>query len=304
MDTDHAMVATGTTAPRVEWPTIVVAVAVFGAWLVLTLAWSALPSFVAVAATGVVLAWFGSLQHEAVHGHPFRRRQWGDRLAAVPLALWLPYRVYRATHLAHHRTGRLTDPYDDPESWYVAGARWREIRRGRRALLTVNRTLAGRLLVGPLLIGARFARDEIGRLRRGDGDAAQVWARHVVSVAVVVAWLVAVGVPLWQYVAACYVSVSLTLIRSYAEHRAVGDGASPSAVIEAGPLMALLFLNNNLHHTHHARPGAPWYRLPSLARSLHSAEVAAHGAGLYHGYTDVARRHLLRPLDRPVHPSR
>jgi fatty acid desaturase len=297
-------VSSGTTARRIEWPTVAVAVAVFGAWLALTLAWSALPDLMAVAAGGLVLAWFGSLQHEAVHGHPFPNRRWGDRLASAPLALWLPYRVYRATHLAHHRTGRLTDPYDDPESWYVAGARWRELGPGRRALLTVNRTVAGRLVVGPVMIGARFARDEIGRLRRGDRDAAGVWARHVVAVAVIVAWLVTLRVPLWQYLMACYLSVSVTLLRSYPEHRAVSDDASPNAVIEAGPLMALLFLNNNLHHTHHARPDVAWYRLPSLARSLHSAEDAAGGAGRYRGYADVVRRHLLRPLDGPVHPSR
>jgi fatty acid desaturase len=73
--------------------------------------------------------------------------------------------------------------------------------------------------------------------------------------------------------------------------------------VEAGPLLALLFLNNNLHHTHHARPGAPWYRLPSLARTLRSAEVAAVGAGRYRSYTDVVRRHFARPLDGPVHPD-
>lgn len=295
---------TATKAQRVEWPTVAVAVAVYAAWLALTLAWPELPAFVAVTATALVLAWFGSLQHEAVHGHPFRSRRWGDRLAAVPLALWLPYRVYRETHLAHHRTGQLTDPYDDPESWYVAGARWRELGRVRRALLTANRTLAGRLLIGPLLIGARLIGTEIGRLRHGDRDAVGVWARHVVAVAAIGAWLVTSGVPLWQYVLACYLSMSLTLLRSFAEHRAVGDDASPSAVVEAGPLLALLFLNNNLHHAHHARPGVPWYRLPSLASELRSGEIAARGAGRYRGYVDVARRHLLRPIDPPVHPSR
>ncbi|MGH9135441.1 MAG: fatty acid desaturase [Acidimicrobiales bacterium] len=296
--------ATTTAVRRVEWPTVAVSVAVYGSWLVLTLAWSALPAAVAVVAAGVILAWFGSLQHETVHGHPFQSQRWCDRLAALPLALWLPYRVYRVSHLAHHRTGRLTDPYDDPESWYVAGARWHQLGRIRRAVLTVNRTLAGRLLIGPLLAGARFVGGEVGRLRRGDRDAARVWARHVVAVAVIGAWLVTVGVPLWQYVIACYLSVSITLVRSYAEHRAVGDDVSPSAVVEAGPLMSLLFLNNNLHHTHHARPGVPWYRLPTLADALHSAEVAARGAGRYRGYTDLARRHLLRPVDPPVHPTR
>ena len=154
------------------------------------------------------------------------------------------------------------------------------------------------------MIGARFAGDEIGRLRRGDRAAVGVWARHVVAVAVIVAWLVTLRVPLWQYLLACYLSVSVTLLRSYPEHRAVGDDDESERGHRSRPLMALLFLNNNLHHTHHARPAAAWYRLPSLARSLHSAEDAAGGAGRYRGYVDVVRRHLLRPLDGPVHPSR
>jgi fatty acid desaturase len=282
---------------------VAVAGAVYALWVGFTLAWSRLPAGVAVVIAGFVLAWHGSLQHEAIHGHPFRDRRWGDRLAAVPLSLWLPYRVYRATHLAHHRTGRLTDPYDDPESWYVSGARWRELGAGRRALLSMNRTLGGRVLIGPIVIVSRFIRTEARRLRRGDRAALEVWARHAVAATLVATWLVTVGVPLWQYLVACYLGVSLTLVRSYAEHRAVGGDASASAVIEAGPVMALLYLNNNLHHTHHARPGAPWYRLPRLAHSLQSADVAARGAGRYRGYTDVVRRHLVRPVDGPVHPS-
>lgn len=295
--------STGTTAQRVEWPTVAVAAVVYALWLGLILTWSSWPPGVAIVTVGFVLAWHGSLQHEAIHGHPFRVRRWGDRLAAVPLSLWLPYRVYRATHLAHHRSGRLTDPYDDPESWYVSGARWRELGAGRRALLSVNRTLGGRMLIGPVVIVTRFIRGEARRLVRGDRGAGEVWTRHLVAAALVATGLVVVGVPLWQYLVACYLGVSLTLLRSYAEHRAVGSHATASAVVEAGPVMALLFLNNNLHHTHHARPGASWYRLPRLARTLQSADVAALGAGRYRGYTDVVRRHLLRPVDGPVHPS-
>ena len=35
-----------------------------------------------------------------------------------PLALWIPYESYRISHLMHHRDDRLTDPLDDPESYY------------------------------------------------------------------------------------------------------------------------------------------------------------------------------------------
>ena len=36
----------------------------------------------------------------------------------VPLTLWLPYERYRHTHHVHHIDARLTDPLDDPESFY------------------------------------------------------------------------------------------------------------------------------------------------------------------------------------------
>ena len=56
-------------------------------------------------------------------------------------------------------------------------------------------------------------------------------------------------------------------VRSFAEHRFV-DGGTQSAVVRAGPVMSLLFLNNNLHLSHHARPGVPWYQLPALHERL------------------------------------
>ena len=64
--------------------------------------------------------------------------------------------------------------------------------------------------------------------------------------------------------------------------------------------MSLLFLNNNLHLTHHERPGVPWYRLPGGTAALDGDAQAAAGAGLYAGYVDVARRYLFRPLDAAV----
>ena len=66
----------------------------------------------------------------------------------------------------------------------------------------------------------------------------------------------------------------------------------------------LIYLHNNLHQTHHAAPGAPWYDLPRLHAELGSDDVARAGAGLYAGYGEVARRYLLRPVDGPVHPGR
>jgi fatty acid desaturase len=128
-------------------------------------------------------------------------------------------------------------------------------------------------------------------------------------VAGLVAWLTLVAdMPVWLYaVAVAWPGVALSLLRSFAEHRAprvAGQGAT-AAVVQA-PLMGLLFLNNNLHTAHHRRPALAWYRLPRAFREAPAqlgADAAASGAGLYRGYGAVARRFLVRPIDHPVHPA-
>jgi len=114
---------------------------------------------------------------------------------------------------------------------------------------------------------------------------------------------VIVNVPVWEYLLGfVLLGQSFTLLRSFVEHCAVTKGTR-SAVVKAGPVMSLLYLNNNLHHTHHAQPSVPWYQLPALHRQLEGDVVAAQGAGLYrHGYVDVARRNLVRPFCQPDHP--
>ena len=67
--------------------------------------------------------------------------------------------------------------------------------------------------------------------------------------------------------------------------------------------MSLLFLNNNLHVTHHERPGEPWYRLPAMHRALGGDAEASSGAGLYASYVELARRYAFRSFDEPVIPS-
>jgi fatty acid desaturase len=112
-----------------------------------------------------------------------------------------------------------------------------------------------------------------------------------------------VGIPAWLYlVGFVMMGQSFTLLRSFVEHCAVAEGTR-SAVVKAGPVMSLMYLNNNLHHTHHADPSTPWYALPKLNRELGSDERAEVGAGLYQrGYFEVAKRNFIRPFCQPDHP--
>jgi fatty acid desaturase len=286
-------------------PTWGVAAAAYGGFLLLTWNFVVLPPWLTVPALAFVLAWQGSLQHETIHGHPTRWRWINTALGWAPLALWLPYAVYRETHLRHHAAGsrNLTHPGHDPESHYASAGTL--IRTGpiRRAVLRLNCTLGGRLVVGPAIVVLRLWAAELHRL--SDRRRLGIWLRHAADVAIVLGWVVGVcKIPPFVYAATVvYPSISLALLRSFAEHRAARDPRHRTAIVEAHPFWALLFLNNQLHLAHHARPDLAWYQLPRAWREM--ASSAAIGSGLLFrgGYAEVARKCLFRPFITAEHPG-
>ncbi|MEK0085836.1 fatty acid desaturase [Benzoatithermus flavus] len=288
----------------VEWPTVALALSIYGAWAALTFFHAALPLWLLVPLGAWVVAWHGSLQHEIIHGHPTRWRRVNTALAFPPLSLWLPYERYRRTHLAHHRDERLTDPLDDPESFYWTPEAWQRLGPLGRAAVRLQGTLLGRLILGPAWCIGRFLLAEARLVIAGSGDARRLWLHHAIGVAGILAWLVLVcGIDPLLYVAAfVYPATSLLLIRSFAEHRAAAEPAKRTAIVERSGPLGLLFLFNNLHAAHHARPALPWYELPGWYRANRDRLVAANGGLVYRSYVDVLRRFLLRPHDAPVHP--
>ena len=296
--------ASDTTGSGVEWRTVAVAVAVHGLWLAVLALHGVTPWPVTVGALGLIAAWHGSLQHETIHGHPFRSRRVNALLGSLPVSLHLPYLVYRRYHWDHHDCPELTDPTDDSESFYVSAGQWESMGRFRRAFVLAHHTLLGRLVLGPPRYIAGVLVHQAREIRRGDRELARWWSAHVVAAAALVVFVVIVmGVPWWQYLlGATYLGNSLTLMRSYCEHRWV-EGASRSAVVRSGRFFSLLYLYNNLHHVHHADPGVAWYRLSAHADATGGYEEAAAGAGLYRGYFELVRRFGVRPFDHPVHPA-
>jgi fatty acid desaturase len=281
----------------VEWPTVAVASAIAGGLVVTFALHERLPAIVEILVLGVLAAWYGSLQHEVIHGHPTPWRVVNTAMAIVPLALVVPFRTYRTHHLAHHQTGDLTDPDDDPESWYVTAETWAAAGRVERWYLSATRTLLGRLVLGPPVVAARWLAAGVRNLRTPSAVASA--AGHVAAVTAVLLVVRAAGLSWWTYVVgAVWVGGALTMLRSFAEHRMTDTGPR-SAIVRSGRFFSLLYLNNNLHHTHHVRPGLPWFELTAATEPAADAEVAA-GAGLYEGYGDVARRYLLHPFDTPV----
>lgn len=266
---------------------------------VAVLAWhDRMPTVLGLVALAVLGGWYNSLQHEVIHGHPTPWPRVNTALAIVPLGLVVRFSDYRASHIAHHRSPALTDPGRDPESFYVSAATWERYGPVRRALLHVLRTLAGRLVLGPFVYAVRHWR--FGARAMGSRASATRVLGHVAGVTTVLIVVRSSGLPIWVYlVGVSWGGGALSLLRSFAEHRLVDDGTR-SAVVRCGWFFSMLYLNNNLHHTHHAQPSVPWFDLPSAHVALGGDRAAADGAGLYRGYGELVRRFLVFPFDLPV----
>jgi fatty acid desaturase len=280
-------------------PTIGVALAVYGGFILLTCFFRSMPLVAAAPLGALLLTWYGSLQHETIHDHPTASRRLNAMLASLPLSLWIPYGIYRATHLQHHRHGgrHLTEVLRDPESFYLRPGILSEVGIIGRALHLANRTLAGRLILGPAIAAAKFWASEARMILAGDRRRMVIWARHVPAVAMVLLWTVGVcRIPVLVYAAlVVYPSISLSQLRSFAEHRAHAESHLRTTTVEAGPAWSLIFLNNNLHIAHHAHPKLPWYELPRVWRQMRAAATES-GLVFQGGYRQLFKDYLVRPV--------
>ena len=290
---------------HIEWPTVALAFIIYGLWFLATLFYRDLPWWGLAAIGAWVIAWQLNLQHETIHGHPTRNRRVNEAIGCWPLSLWLPYSIYRSTHLAHHRDENLTDPFDDPESYYWTETGWRGLGPVWRAIAHAQTTLLGRVIIGPAFLIGRFVSELARNAWRDKRGARRVLARHLFLCAPVLIWVIGIcQMPLWMYVA-CFVypGASLAMVRSFAEHRAMPEAERRTAIVENALILGPLFLFNNLHAAHHLRHRLPWYQLPKFYRLNRAALIERNGGLVYHGYFDVARRYLLRPHDSPIHPG-
>lgn len=288
---------------RIEWPTVGLIGLCYGLWILAgALLWPVAP-LPALAMMAVMAALHSSLVHEALHGHPTRHRKVNEALVALPLSLLHPYRRYRATHLAHHNDARLTDPFEDPESYYRALWRYRAMPRWARAVLVANNTLIGRMVLGPLLAAGAFLLSEARLLWAGAPGVRRAWALHGLGLAAVIAALAAFGLPLWLYLlAVVWPSLSLIAIRTFAEHRWHSAPEGRTIIVERSPL-AWLFLHNNLHIVHHTHPKAPWYDLPRLYRARRQHWHRLNDGYVYPGYGALFRAYALRAKEPVAHPA-
>lgn len=284
----------------VEWPTLALVALCYGSWGVLTL--GVLPTIVTIPLLAVVLVLHSSLQHEAVHGHPLPLRWLSEAIMTPGLGLVIPYGRFRDLHLLHHKDANLTDPYDDPESNYYDPPQFEGMSPVWKRVLIANNTLLGRFLLGPAIGLRGFFRTECQLLRAGSARVARQWGIHALTVVPVLAWVVAAPLPLWAYLVAAYLALSILKIRTFVEHQAHALASGRSVIIEDRGPLAFLFLNNNLHSVHHTHPGVAWYDLPALYRSRRAQYLERNRGYHFASYGEVARRYLFRPKDPVPHP--
>lgn len=290
--------------PRIEWPTLAMLVICYAGWAAAT-TWAAavwLPLGMGLAALFIAL--HSSLTHEALHGHPFASRTLNEALVFPCLGLFVPYRRFRDTHLAHHVDERLTDPYDDPESNFRDPAVWAHLPRWWRRVLAFNNTLLGRLLVGPAVGQYAFMRADLAAIRGGDRAVLNGWLWQIPAVIAVLAWVIWAPMPIWAYLVAAYAGLSILKIRTFLEHRAHDHATGRTVVIEDKGPLALIFLNNNLHAVHHMHPGAAWYRLPGLYAANRAAYLLRNDGYRFASYREVFARYFWRAKDPVPHPLR
>ncbi|MBL8581108.1 MAG: fatty acid desaturase [Rhizobiaceae bacterium] len=289
--------------PAVEWPTLAMIAACYAAWLILGfVAWPLYPLPVMLC-LAVVLALQSSLMHEASHGHPTRSAAINELLVGLPIGLIYPFRRFKATHLKHHADERLTDPFDDPESYYRALWKHERLPAWLRIVLKINSTMLGRFVIGPLVGTPGFLLEEWRLVRAGDRAVRRAWLHHAAGLAIVLPLVqFGFGMPLWLYLLVpVWLGQSLIAIRTFAEHQWSERPDGRTIIVERSPL-SVLFLNNNLHFVHHKMPNVAWYRLPGLFRERRDEWLRRNGNYSYPSYFALFRDFALSPKEPVVHP--
>ena len=310
LTTGYKRLGTTVDGDPIEWRTLALIVGCYAVWMAAGMAYAVAP-LLSIVLLALTIVLHSSLQHEAIHHHPTRHAAWNEALVFLPLGLLVPYRRYRDLHRLHHADARLTDPYDDPESFYWALADYRRLPRAVRTLLDWNNRLLVRIAIGPAIAAIGFLLSEArGGMRSHGADARErrgAWIAHGIGLAAVAAIVhVGFGMPAWAYGVATYAGLSLLAVRSFCEHRWADAPAARTVIVERS-LLGPLFLHNNLHLVHHQHPGLPWYALPAAYRARRAEWQAINNGYVFRGYRAVMRDYALRakePVAHPVHKTR
>jgi len=290
----------------VEWRTLALILGCYISWAAAGMLYT-VSAWLSIALLALTIVLHSSLQHEAVHRHPTRHAGWNEALVFLPLGLLVPFRRYRDLHLRHHSDSRLTDPYDDPESYYLALYDYQRLPSALRTLLAWNNMLAVRMLIGPAISATGFLLTDLRAAIRHENRHARshgAWPLHAIGL-IAVAAIVHFGfrMPAYAYLGSAYLGLSLLAIRSFCEHQWAEAPDGRTVIVERS-LLAFLFLNNNIHLVHHKHPGLPWYALPAAYRARRAEWQALNDGYVFRSYGAVMRDFGLRPKEPVAHPER
>ena len=287
---------------RGEWRTIAVIVAIYGLTVLTVLRHEVLTPWLTIPVLSVLGAWHLSMQHETIHGHPFRHVWLNDLIGSIPVTLWIPYFSFKKDHIEHHQSD-LTHPGLDNESYYVSPQAWESAGKLRKAAYWANRTILFRMFVWTIVSTVTYLWSKIRLMLRGDKQTWFAMSTHVAGLVVVVYFVRSVAeMPLWQFaLGTTYGGRILNAIRPFPEHKYQSDTEVRTAMVIAGPFMSLLMLNNNLHVAHHEEPGVAWYEVPNMSARVDAVERAREAGLLYEGgYAEVFRKFSFKPMGAPL----
>lgn len=285
-----------------NWITWIILILVYALFLASTYFHSSIPTLALFLLGGFTIAWFGSVQHELIHDHPSRYTWLNEMLGFPPLNPFLPFKIYKESHILHHQSKPLTMPGEDTESYYLDYYQWENSNRLTKSFWIIYQTFVGRMIFGPVVTTGQFLKEELGLAMRP--SRLFTWVIHLLGCLVLLQYLIWIELPFWKYlICFVYPGVSLTMMRSYAEHRPAENPMEQSILINAHPFFRLLYLDNNLHLVHHHHQSEPWWRLRQIFEANREEYIKASNGFYYEGYWEIVRKYLFTPRDNPVHPK-
>lgn len=287
---------------NIEWPTVSLTAANYLVWWLLLSNFHQAPWICAVLLI-FNLALHNSLVHEILHGHPTRIQWLNNLMIYPPLALIFPYPIFKSSHLQHHDNSNLTIPDVDPESYFHCAVKWQTKCITSRWFSWAYMTLAGRVLLNPLISVINLSRLALQQMQSGTNTERLVWLYHVAGCGAVL--FIAHNVyhmPVMLYLTCAYLAQSVISIRAFFEHRTAAKPDHRIVVVDSCWFFRVLFLNNNYHATHHRHPKLPWYKIPQLYRSEKAKVLEGNGNFYIKGYSNLLK-FLFRPVASPVFPT-
>ena len=229
---------------------------------------------------GILLVFLFCLQHEAIHGTPFRSARlnraaaWGAGLVNLLPPVW-----FHHFHMAHHR--HTHDPVHDPElarplprsrtglAWHIAGGPY---WTGQLRTLALNAAGRNRDPFVPEAARPAIARE--ARIFLALGLAAAAGATGA-------AGAVVSGPVLWLWLVPALLGQPFLRLYLLAEHTGcphVADMLANTRTTLAAAPVRFFAWNMPYHAEHHVWPAVPFHRLPALHRLLRGEPgVRAHG---------------------------